>query len=509
MNALKLTKVIIVLLAASLVVTALWKLSTADEGITVTPLMIGDIPATTYQAADGGKAPTVVIAHGFAGSQQLMRSFALTFATNGYTAVTFDFTGHGRNTRSLIGDHESIGGATRNLIDDLARVVAIARPMGDGRLAVLGHSMASDIVVRFAQSDPDVAAVIAVSMYSAAITPTSPRNLLLIAGDWENVVKREALRAVGLSTAPQQAQPGITYGDFAAGTARRAAFSPNSEHVGVLFSEKTMQEALSWLDNTFGVERQGELQTEGLGLWILTLFGGVVVLGWPLSMLLPRISMPPAGAGLNWRRMWPGLVIPMIVTPLILRLIPTHFLPVLVADYLAVHFLVYGAITMIWLLLVRRGGDGGPKFFSWAGFVTALIATSGYTFIAIIWPLDSYVTSFVPVGTRPVIIAVLLVGTLFYFLSDEWLTRGQRAARGAYVVSKLTLLVSLALAVALDPHRLFFLAIISPVILLFLLVYGVLSRWIYDSTGYPLVGGVASALAFAWAIGVTFPLLMD
>lgn len=158
---------------------------------------------------------------------------------------------------------------------------------------------------------------------------------------------------------------------------------------------------------------------------------------------------------------------------------------------------------------MRRGGDGGPKFFSWAGFVTALIATSGYTFIAIIWPLDSYVTSFVPVGTRPVIIAVLLVGTLFYFLSDEWLTRGQRAARGAYVVSKLALLVSLALAVALDPHRLFFLAIISPVILLFLLVYGVLSRWIYDSTGYPLVGGVASALAFAWAIGVTFPLLMD
>ena len=209
--------------------------------------------------------------------------------------------------------------------------------------------------------------------------------------------------------------------------------------------------------------------------------------------------------------MWPGLVIPMIFTPLILRLIPTHFLPVLVADYLAVHFLVYGAITMVWLLLSAARAKMATKRGLSPGLVSSplLTATSAYTFIAIIWPLDSYVTSFIPVGTRPVIIAVLMVGTLFYFLSDEWLTRGKGAARGAYIVSKLALLVSLAVAVALDPHRLFFLAIISPVILLFLVVYGVLSRWIYNRTGDPFAGGVASALAFAWAIGVTFPLLTN
>ena len=118
-------------------------------------------------------------------------------------------------------------------------------------------------------------------------------------------------------------------------------------------------------------------------------------------------------------------------------------------------------------------------------------------------------TSFIPVGIRPVLIAILLVGTLFFFLSDEWLTRGRGAARGAYIVSKLAFLVSLAIAVALDPHRLFFLAMIVPVIVPFFLVYGLLSRWIYNSTGHPLIAGTASALAFAWAIGVTFPLLAD
>ena len=73
--------------------------------------------------------------------------------------------------------------------------------------------------------------------------------------------------------------------------------------------------------------------------------------------------------------------------------------------------------------------------------------------------------------------------------------------------SKLAFLVSLAIAVALDLERLFFLIIIVPVIALFFIVYGLLSRWTYTSTGHPLVAGLASAIAFAWAIGVTFPLI--
>jgi hypothetical protein len=45
------------------------------------------------------------------------------------------------------------------------------------------------------------------------------------------------------------------------------------------------------------------------------------------------------------------------------------------------------------------------------------------------------------------------------------------------------------------------------VIVLFFLVYGLFSTWSYRHTGHPFVAGIASAVAFAWAIGVTFPLL--
>jgi hypothetical protein len=87
------------------------------------------------------------------------------------------------------------------------------------------------------------------------------------------------------------------------------------------------------------------------------------------------------------------------------------------------------------------------------------------------------------------------------------MTRGAHAARGAYAASKVAFSISLAIAVALDPQRLFFLIIIVPVIVIFFIVYGLFSAWSYHQTRHPLVAGIANAVAFAWAIGVTFPLL--
>lgn len=142
-----------------------------------------------------------------------------------------------------------------------------------------------------------------------------------------------------------------------------------------------------------------------------------------------------------------------------------------------------------------------------AAFVVAAAAVVAFGFVALVWPIDQFVTSFVPGPGRVTLVLAMLAGTLLFFLSDEWLTRGERAARGAYATAKLAFLISLAIAVALDFERLFFLIIIVPVIVLFFLVYGLFSTWVYRSTGHPLVAGIANAVAFAWAIGVTFPLL--
>ena len=73
-------------------------------------------------------------------------------------------------------------------------------------------------------------------------------------------------------------------------------------------------------------------------------------------------------------------------------------------------------------------------------------------------------------------------------MTDEWLTRGRQSRRGAYALTKLCFLLSLAVAVALNPMKLFFLVIIVPAILLMFLAFGLVSRWSYAATHHPLPG---------------------
>lgn len=495
---------VLAILSVLAIAISLWNLHATTAGLEVRRIAIDDTPATIYRQVPERPAPVIVIAHGFAGSQQLMQPFATTFARAGYIAVTFDFLGHGRNPRPLGGSITEIDGATRSLAGQTAEVVAFARTLGDGRLAILGHSMASDIVVRVAQADPTIAATIAVSMFSPAVTADTPRNLLVIAGQWEGMLKAEALRAVGLSIdgAPVA---GRTYGDFASGTARRAAFSPWSEHISVLYKQASMAEALAWLDATFGVTRTAAPYLDARGPWIVLLLAGIVVLGRPLSTLLPVVATRRAGAGLRWRQLAVVLLLPTIATPLLLRVLPTHFLPVLVADYLAVHFAVYGVLVACGLTWFRgRSAAAGTSL------PLLLAASAAVTLYAVglpFWAIDSYFTSFLPSAGRLPLLAAMLIGTTAFFLSTEWLTRGEHAARGGYAAAKAAFIVSLAIAVALDFERLFFLIIIVPLIVVFFVVYGLISDLVYRRTRHPLVAGIASAIAFAWAIGVTFPLL--
>ena len=58
-------------------------------------------------------------------------------------------------------------------VQAVARAV-LALPRADGRLAYLGHSMASDIIVRAALQEPKPEAVVAVSMFSQAVTAVVP-----------------------------------------------------------------------------------------------------------------------------------------------------------------------------------------------------------------------------------------------------------------------------------------------------------------------------------------------
>ncbi len=84
-----------------------------------------------------------------------MQPFALTLARNGCVAITVDFPGHGSNAVPMTGGVAGTGD--------------VPDPY-----AVVGHSMASETIVRHAQTHPAVQASVGVSLFAPSITATTP-----------------------------------------------------------------------------------------------------------------------------------------------------------------------------------------------------------------------------------------------------------------------------------------------------------------------------------------------
>lgn len=486
-------RTLIGIIAAALVTFAVWQLETARAGLTITELDIGTTPATVYRQPES-TGPAVVIAHGFAGSRQLMEALALSLAQAGYIAVSFDFEGHGRNPVPMSGDVTRIEGTTVKLMAETERVIdaALTLPGVDGRVALLGHSMASDIVTRQTIADNRVGTVIGISMFSEAVTTTEPARLLMVTGAWEPGLRQAALDALRL--VDPLAREGDTASDPSTSTLRRAAVAPNVEHVGVLYSRATLRETRDWLDETFDRTSTGDVKTTGP--WIMLLLFGLMLLAWPLAALLPNEDRRPARP--DRMTFLAATIGPALVTPIALLPVDTDFLPVLVADYLALHLLVYGGLSLA--VLTIRGIRPGPL--APLAALSLLVFGIGVFGLAI----DRYAASFVPHLDRLPVIAAIAVGAVPFMLADAMLTEAGRAALWRRLFARLAFVASLGLAVALDFEHLFFLIMILPIIILFFLVFGLMGAWVGRRSGTATAPGLALGLILAWSLGVTFPM---
>lgn len=495
----------VAVLALLMITTAVLDLRDATRGLRVTRTTAGGIPVTVFAPADDQPAPAVVIAHGFAGSQQLMQPLATTLAHSGLVAISFDLPGHGRNPQPLPGglaDQPTMGAA---LSAALAEVIALARrlPEADGRVALLGHSMASDVVVRAGMDDPAIAATVAMSLFFPRATASAPRNLLIIDGALEAQALIDAGLASLVVSGDGLARPGVIYGRFDDGSARRLVLARGAEHIGVLYARDSLDAAVDWLAQVF--ERSPGSWRDHRGGALALLFGGLLLLAWPLARRLPRLSATPLGLGLDPGELlrvagWPALVTPLLLWPL-----PHDWLPLLLGGYLAMHFALYGLLMA--LLLHRRGHRlPASTMLDRRGVLTTLAVIASAT-LAFGSALDSWVASVAPIAMRLPLIVVMVLGLLPFFVVDEWISRGASRGAGRYALSKILLLASLLLAVALNLGELFFLIIIVPVILLLFVVFGLLGGWIARHTGQPLIAAFANALLFGWLIAVSFPVV--
>lgn len=486
-------KWIVAVLALAAAVLAVVQLERMRTGVEITDLNIDTTPATLYRPAGADEVPVVVVAHGFAGSRQLMQAFSLTLARAGYAVLAFDFEGHGRNPVPMSGDVDAIDGTTRLLIAETRRVIdhaleleGVTRP-----LTLLGHSMATDIIVRAAVEEPRVDAVVAVSMFSEAVSATHPQRLLAITGEWEPGLRQAALDALRLVDPAAEEDQTVEAG----GVIRRAVVAPRVEHVAVLYSEASLSETLAWVDATAGRDSDG--WTAPVGVWLVVLLAALLSLAWPAAALVPDRHLPRQTP--SARVFLAALILPAVVVPLIATQIETGFLPVLVADYLMLHFLLYGLAQIAILLW------GGVRLERPAVVSALFVALWGIAIYGM--ALHRYGTNFLPDDTRLLVIAVLALGTIPFLIADALITEAGRAAFWRRIAAKLAVFGSLGLAVALDFEGLLFLLFIIPLILLFFLVFGLIGRWT-GKRGGPVGAGIGLGLVLAWTLGVSFPLFV-
>ncbi|SNT08838.1 ABC-2 type transport system ATP-binding protein [Streptosporangium subroseum] len=120
------------------------------------------LDASFFPPAGGGRAPVVLLAHGFGGSKQSVREPALRLAQEGYAVLTWSARGFGRSTGQIAlnsPDYEVKD--VRQLVDWVARRPEVQLDAsGDPRVGIAGGSYGGAIALMAAAHDSRIDAIV-------------------------------------------------------------------------------------------------------------------------------------------------------------------------------------------------------------------------------------------------------------------------------------------------------------------------------------------------------------
>ncbi|MGX9354831.1 alpha/beta fold hydrolase [Roseobacteraceae bacterium S113] len=472
-------------LLGGLALVCLWLLEARFAGIEREELRVGDTPVTLYRAKGADALPLAVVAHGFGGSRQMMDQISLTLARAGFAVAAFDFPGHGRHPGLLSADVTRVEGTTMQLVAQTLAVTEAMRARADigPGVSFVGHSMATDVVIRAARDVQGVRSVAALSMYSPAVTARHPERLLIVSGATEGHLRSAALDALRLVTPNAQEGETVTAGHVA----RRVDVAPFVGHVGVLYAERTLAQLTSWM----APEQMGtrpDMTGWIAGMLMVTL----ALLPWPLSHLFAERTSTPRPVAVQ--TFWTAVLTPVL--PAIGAGAAVSFGVIGVAGFatLAAIFAIFGLVQLA--VLLRAGHRAHLDVFG-----TGLFLVWGLGVFAL--ALDRYGASFLPTGPRGAMMALMALGTVPLMLADRLLLAGARWwQRG---VARFAVLLTLSGAMALSPTELGLTFTVLPVYVLFVAVYGALAYWIEARRGAGGLG-LGAGVALAWAIAASTPL---
>lgn len=476
-----------------LVMISIWQISIAQKGLEVLNLHTTNPPVTIIIPSNAAPAsrPTILIAHGFAGSSVLMRGFALTLAHAGYTTVSWDFEGHAGNPNPF-----SLTSESNHLLQNAESALAEADTSGlidTQHIANLGHSMGSGVALSYGITHPDTYATIAISPVNQAVSPTLPHNLLLMAGSLESQFVTNAEQLLAMA--------GGQSGDLTSGTARKLVIVPNVEHISILFSPAAHSAARSWLDGTFGPQPGASNYTDRRILWFGLGIVGFIFLSKASLNTLPVTIQEKFPITPKWLRLI-ALLGGSIAATCILWLVSlsgvkiSQLLGLVVGGYILIWYGVAGVIS----LLIFR-----PRIYK----PTARELIKGLVAFAALWLGVGLLGNFVwlPWLLIPSRLWLWIPGSIivfpWFFAVGEIAKQANKVGQiGWWLVQVIVVIGGLYLALTIN-SELGFIFIILPLVPIMLGLHMLTVSPKHGSWVYAISG----AMFTAWLLLAVFPLL--
>jgi dienelactone hydrolase len=239
--------------------------------------------------------PGAVYIHGYQNNRETSDAYCIEMARRGFVMLCIDAIGRGNSGIPNDVDDpdfdETYGGRTSlEYLKSLPSVDA-------ARMGMMGHSLGAEMAYTVALQDPTVQAlVISGFAYTLNASPTSPKNMLMIIGKYDEYRKRMTgvndIRTEWMSSPQTQRvipaekpQLGVTYGNFDQGTARRV-FVPHTIHIQTSHSNAPVAEAVEWMRSALSPPEELWIDTSRQ-IWHIKEWATLVAMLSGLASVLP------------------------------------------------------------------------------------------------------------------------------------------------------------------------------------------------------------------------------
>ncbi|MFA9498963.1 alpha/beta hydrolase [Mannheimia sp. E30BD] len=224
-------------------------------------------------ATENSPKPALLALHGYQSDKEATNTFgALELAKRGFVVLAIDHFGHGYSTK-LPASNKTISGAN-NGYQYLKTLPFVDKE----KLGIFGHSTGALNAIRVAKLNPDHKAVNGLSSNGG---DKELNNYLLTQGLYEEIgiyrektfpvkdlVNNEARLTAFSLPSGENLKWDHTYGNFNAGSARRAALVDGT-HLGVMIAEHSNKEAILWFNQALqnGEKGEGWIEPEQQTYW--------------------------------------------------------------------------------------------------------------------------------------------------------------------------------------------------------------------------------------------------